>query len=203
VTVVGIDVGGERKGFHGCAIEGREVVAGPIRLRTVAEAAEWVAALVPTTVALDGPCEPAATGERSRADEREFARARICGIRWTPEEAGLDGAYYAWIVHGLALYKALERAVPAADLIEVFPTAAWTRWIGPRERRGRAAWTSAGLEALGGSALDLHGLAARTGKPRLGQDDRDAIAAALVARQHEEGETVAHGKIIVPVGPLP
>src|SRR6202012_462693 len=29
VTVVGIDVGGERKGFHGCALDGARIVAGP------------------------------------------------------------------------------------------------------------------------------------------------------------------------------
>lgn len=203
MTVVGIDVGGKRKGFHGCAIDGEEIVAGPTRLRTVATAAEWVAALAPTTVALDSPCEPAPTGERSRPDERDFAKAHICGIRWTPEKAGLVGPYYAWIVHGLQLYAALEEAVPAADLIEVFPTAAWTRWIGPCEDSRRAAWTSAGIEVLGESALDLRDLAAKTGKPRLNQDDRDAIAAALVARQHEEGKTVAYGEIIVPARPLP
>lgn len=203
MTVVGIDVGGRRKGFHGCAIDGERIVAGPTRLRTVAKAVEWVAALAPTTVALDSPCEPAPTGERSRPDEREFTKAHICGIRWTPEEAGLVGAYYAWIVHGLKLYEALDMAVPAADLIEVFPTAAWTRWIGPREGRRRAAWTTAGIEALGESALDLDDLAAKTGKPGLDQDDRDAIAAALVARQHEEGKTAAYGRIIVPAGPLP
>ena len=125
------------------------------------------------------------------------------GIRWTPEQAALRGPYYEWIVHGLELYAALEKEVPAADLIEVFPTAAWTRWIGPRDGRRRAAWSSAGIEALGESALDLHDLAAKAGKPRLNQDDRDAIAAALVARQHEEGKTVACGKIILPAGPLP
>jgi hypothetical protein len=33
MTVVGIDVGGEKKGFHGCAIDGREIVAEAHRVR--------------------------------------------------------------------------------------------------------------------------------------------------------------------------
>lgn len=203
MTVVGIDVGGEKKGFHGCAIEGREVVAGPLRLRTVAAAAEWVRGLRPTTVALDSPCEPAADGDSSRADERTFNAAKICHIRWTPERRKLRGAYYAWIVHGLGLYEALAAEVPDAAAIEVFPTASWTEWIGRREGRRRAAWTSAGIERVGRSELDLADLDRKIGKPRLNQDDRDAVAAALTARWHEEGRTSAYGRIIVPAGPLP
>jgi predicted nuclease with RNAse H fold len=214
MTVVGIDVGGKKKGFHGCALDGREIVAGPLRLRTVEAAVAWVAALRPTTVALDSPCEPATDGDSSRADERTFNAAKICHIRWTPERKKLRGAYYAWIVHGLELYDALAAAladqVPAAELIEVFPTASWTEWIGPRNSAGaggsarsRAAWTTAGIERLGRAELDLTDLAQKTGKPRLNQDDRDAIAAALTARLHEEGRTTAYGRIIVPAGPLP
>jgi predicted nuclease with RNAse H fold len=203
MTVVGVDVGGKKKGFHGCAIEGRRIVAGPTRLRSVAEAVKWTAGLAPTTVALDSPCEPAADGDPSRADERTFNAARICHIRWTPERRKLRGAYYAWILHGLELYAALAAAVPGAEPIEVFPTASWTEWIGPRDGRRRAAWTGAGIEKVGESELDLTDLAAMTGKPRLNQDDRDAIAAALTARWHEEGRTTPYGKIIVPAGPLP
>lgn len=206
MTVVGIDVGGRKKGFHGCAIDGNEIVAGPVRLRTVAAAVEWVTELTPSVVALDSPCEPAAPGDSSRADEREFMEAKptICHIRGTPEQKKLRGAYYAWILHGLDLYKELAAAgIPEKRLIEVFPTASWTEWIGKRKKRRRAAWTSAGVERLGQSELDLTDIALKTGKPRLNQDDRDAIAAALTARQYEEGKFQRFGRIIVPAGPLP
>jgi predicted nuclease with RNAse H fold len=194
MSVVGIDVGGRKKGFHGCAIEGGAVVAGPTRLRTVAEAVEWVAARAPTTVARESPREPAAAGESSRRDEREFLAAGICHIRWTPERRKLRGPYYEWVLHGLELYAGLEQAVPAADLIEVFPTAAWTMWSGPKGAASRGSWSGAALDSLG-----LAGLSAR----RLDQDDRDAVAAALVAHLHERGETAAYGRIIVPARPLP
>ena len=29
MTVVGIDVGGKKKGFHGCALDGGRILAGP------------------------------------------------------------------------------------------------------------------------------------------------------------------------------
>ena len=192
MTAVGIDVGGRRKGFHGCALRGDEVVAGPERLADVASAVAWLRALGPTVVALDSPQTCAPAGESSRADERELARA-VCGIRWTPERSRLAGnPYYEWVEHGLELYAALADAGVGRDRqIEVFPTAAWTILAGPREGRRRGAWSAAALAALG-----LAGLPVR----RLNQDDRDAVAAALVARLHSEGRTRAFGEIIVPAG---
>lgn len=194
VNVVGIDVGGRRKGFHGCALRGDEVVGGPARLPDVASAVEWVVALDPAVVALDSPKTCAPEGESSRADERGLARA-ICGIRWTPERSRLAGnPYYEWIEHGLELYDALAAAGIDRDrLIEVFPTAAWTVWAGLRAGRPRGEWSANALAGLG-----LDGLPSR----HLTQDDRDSVAAALVARLHTEDRTQAFGEIIVPADPL-
>jgi ribosomal protein S18 acetylase RimI-like enzyme/predicted nuclease with RNAse H fold len=194
-TAVGIDVGGRRKGFHGCAIRGGEIVAGPERLPDVASAVAWVVARQPAVVALDSPRSCAPPGESSRADERALARA-VCGIRWTPERSRLAGnPYYEWVEHGLELYAALARAgIDPARLVEVFPTAAWTIWAGPREGRRRGEWSAAALADLG-----LAGLPSR----HLSQDDRDAVAAALVARLHAEGRSDAFGEIIVPAAGLP
>jgi predicted nuclease with RNAse H fold len=189
MTAVGIDVGGRRKGFHGCALRGEEIVAGPERLADVGAAVEWVFELAPTTVAIDSPCEGAPAGERSRPDERKFAAAGICQIRWTPELASLRGnPYYEWIEHGLELYAELTARLPTARLIEVFPTAAWTVWAGPRGKDRRARWSRAAL-----ADLDLACVPSRHN-----QDDRDAIGAALVARLDDEGRTRAFGKLIVP-----
>lgn len=75
-------------------------------------------------------------------------------------------------------------------MIEVFPTASWARWHGKRGARSRAAWSQQGLASLG-----LEGVPARTN-----QDQRDAIAAAMTARQYAQCMTEAMGEIVVPVG---
>ena len=139
----------------------------------------------PALVAVDSPCSVAPPG-RLREGERRLRHA-VCGIRWTPDRPTLDGSspYYEWIRLGLALYEALRR--DGWEWIEVFPTASWTRWAGPRQG-SRAAWTTAAVSKLG-----LHGLPAR-----MSQDVRDAIAAAATARQHALGETEAFDAIVVP-----
>jgi predicted nuclease with RNAse H fold len=194
-TVVGIDVGGRKKGFHGCALRGAEIVAGPERLADVAAAVEWTASHDPALVAIDSPRTCAPEGERSRPDERELNR-EVCGIRWTPPREELAGnPYYGWVEHGLELYAALAAAgIGPERAIEVFPTAAWTRWAGLRAGRPRGEWSAAALKRLG-----LAGVPRRA----LSQDDRDAIAAALVARLHAEGRSDAYGEIIVPADGTP
>jgi hypothetical protein len=113
VIAVGIDVGGRRKGFHGCALRGAEIVAGPERLADVASAVEWVTALAPIIVALDSPRTCAPDGASSRDGERALAR-EVCGIRWTPERSRLAGnPYYEWVEHGLELHAALAAALVA------------------------------------------------------------------------------------------
>jgi predicted nuclease with RNAse H fold len=54
-------------------------------------------------------------------------------------------AYYAWIIEGLTLFDAL--VAHGVEVIEVFPTASWTRWHGKRGSRTRSAWTRQGLAA--------------------------------------------------------
>jgi predicted nuclease with RNAse H fold len=95
--------------------------------------------------------------------------------------------YYGWIVEGLKLYAALDSA--SAYVIEVFPTASWTRWLGKRGSQRRSAWTRQGLTKLG-----LSGVPKRTN-----QDQRDAIAAAVTARQHSDVMTESIGEIVVPL----
>ena len=191
---VGIDVGAERKAFHLAAVDERGVVRGPQRLERAAVLAR-VWELDPLVVALDSPRSYAAPGTTRRAAERLFAEAKICGIRWTPDEAAVRAAraagssYYDWIVNGLRLYEALEREGLGDRVVECFPTASWTVWAGERHD-GRAAWTRAAL-----ASLAVPGLPSR----RLNQDDRDAVAAALTARLvSHDGVRVFGGELVVP-----
>ncbi len=191
VSFAGIDVGGRRKGFHVAAVDGdRRLIAGPQRLAVVEPVLAWLEEVGPAVVAVDSPMSCAPPGEVSRPAERALAK-EICGIRFTPGESRLAGnPYYEWIVCGLELYRALQRAARGWEVIEVFPTASWTVWAESRGTRSRARWTRQALEAT-----RLAGLPDR----RLGQDDRDAIAAALTARLHAHGETRQFDEIVVPL----
>jgi predicted nuclease with RNAse H fold len=183
---LGVDVGGTRKGFDVALIDelGLLGLEGGLDRESVVAVAERNR---PALVGIDSPRSCAPAGQTARESEREISR-RICGIRWTPDEARVRGnAYYAWIVEGLALFEALiARPTP---VIEVFPTASWTRWAGPRGARTRASWSRSALAALG-----LEGVPERTN-----QDQRDAIAAAVTARLHTHNLTETIGEIVVPI----
>lgn len=171
----GVDVGGRRKGFHVAVLDEWRLVHGPVNVTSVAETVDLLESLAPEVIGIDSPCAPAAPGARSRACERRLAVA-VCGIRYTPDADALveGGSYYEWIRNGLALYGALAGAVGRARrVVEVFPTASWTRLGGPRGSLPRGAWSAAALRSL-----KLERLPAR----RLSQDDRDAIGAAWTAR---------------------
>jgi predicted nuclease with RNAse H fold len=182
----GVDVGGRRKGFH-VAILDERVLHELAHVRRVDDVVVWLGERLPRVVAVDSPIAVAPDGAASRECERRLAKT-ICGIRYTPERSRLAGnGYYEWVEHGLELHEAL-RGGPWT-VVECFPTASWTRWAGSRGARSRAAWTQAALGALG-----------LAGVPRgLGQDSRDAIAAALTGRAYGRGETESFGEIVVPV----
>lgn len=183
---IGVDVGGERKGFDAAVIDDRKVLALRGRL-SWQQVADLVMACTPAAVAIDSPRTCAPKGHTAREGELQIAR-QVCGIRWTPDARHIRGSpYYAWILEGFALFGALDDC--ETEVIEVFPTASWTRWHGRRGPRTRAAWSRQALAALG-----LEGVPARTN-----QDQRDAIAAALTARQHTQGTTETIGGIVVPL----
>jgi predicted nuclease with RNAse H fold len=184
---IGVDVGGKRKGFDVAVIDDRRVLALQSRLRCE-QVVDLVMTYQPPVVAIDSPRCCAPEGQTARESELQLARS-ICGIRWTPDARGVRASpYYAWILEGLALFDALSGR--GAEVIEVFPTASWTRWHGRRGPRTRSAWSRQGLAALG-----LEGVPTRTN-----QDQRDAIAAAMTARQHTLAMTETIGDIVVPAG---
>jgi len=184
---LGVDVGGKRKRFDVAVVDDRRLLAlaGNLDRQAVIGVVD---AERPAIVAIDSPRSCAPEGHTTRAGERQLARS-ICGIRWTPDERHVRAsAYYAWIAEGLALFDAL--AVLGIETIEVFPTASWTRWHGARGARSRSAWSREGLAALGLEDVP----------PRTNQDQRDAIAAAVTARQHGQGLTETMEEIVVPAG---
>ena len=186
----GIDVGAERKGLHVAIVDATGALRTAEQGLSPFRAAEVLMAAGVALVGVDAPCTAAPPGARSREDERELVRSGLCRIRWTPDEPEIEAnpAYYGWVLNGFRAYAALAAAgVPA---VEVFPTAAWSVWHGPRAGRSRAAWSTEALAALG----------VRGVPPRTSQDDRDAIAAAACARCADvPGAARSFGAIVVPV----
>jgi hypothetical protein len=183
-----VDIGGVRKGFHVALVDDARLVAGPVQRARPADVVAWLRDWRPALVAVDSPRRPAADGRRSRPDESRLAR-EVCALRYTPDRAALDAdpRYYEWIHHGFALYAALLRS--RLRVVECFPTAAWTCWLGPRGGEPRARWSARALRSR-----RLRGV-----PRRLGQDGRDAIGAALVARAADAGAVRRYGAIVVPV----
>jgi predicted nuclease with RNAse H fold len=182
---MGVDVGGRRKAFDVALLEDQRLV-GLRQRQSVEDVVALVASARPSVVAVDSPRSCAAPGRTHRPEEKAL-RDAVCGIRWTPPRSQLDAnPYYEWIVEGLRLYDALVHE--PVESIECFPTASWTCWHGARNGRRRSVWTR---EAL--SARDLEDV-----PPRTNQDMRDAIAAALTARDYEQGRFQAFGDIVVP-----
>ncbi len=185
----GVDVGGHRKGFHLAAVNAGGLLDAPKAGFRVVDAVEWLARFGPAMAAVDSPICPAPPGFLSRAGERRVPTQVGCNIRATPDLATIQARtddFYGWITHGFVLYEALRQAGITA--IECFPTASWTRWAGRKGEQSRAAWTRHAL-----AATRLENLPDRTN-----QDQRDAVAAALTARAHDNGWTEAIGEIVIP-----
>jgi predicted nuclease with RNAse H fold len=189
----GVDLGGRSKGFHVAVIDKHHVY--PVKREP--DAASVVAlheSFRPSVIGVDSPITAAPDGKKSREGERKLAAAGVCGIRFTSNKAIMEGRhrtdYYGWIRQGLALYAMLDECAPRLDwkVIEVFPTASWSRWAGRRPKgKTRAAWSR---EAL--AAWELQGVPAISN-----QDVRDAIGAALTARLYPKG-TERFVEIVVP-----
>jgi len=185
---MGVDVGGRRKGFDVALVDAESLVLLEARLpaeRVVEIAVQHRVALA----GVDAPRSCAPDGERSRAAERELAAA-VCHIRYTPAEAEVrSNPFHEWVARGLDLHRSLAAA--GVENVEVFPTASFTRWVGRRGRESRAAWSARGVAKLGLSGLP----------ERLSQDARDAIAAAVTARQAFGGGCeLFGGELAVPRG---
>jgi predicted nuclease with RNAse H fold len=113
LTVIGIDVGGARKGFHAVALREGDW-AGQLSSADVGELSQWCRAeMGAIAIAIDAPCRWSADG-RPRPCEQELLR---CGIRCftspTRQRAVAHPIdYFGWMLRGEALYRALETSHP-------------------------------------------------------------------------------------------
>lgn len=112
-TVIGIDVGGRRKGFHAVALR-QGAYAGQLASGDVQELSQWCRLQMRAQlIAIDAPSRWSAD-DRARPCEREL---NALGIRCfaSPTRAvalAHPSDYYGWMLQGEALYAALEPSHP-------------------------------------------------------------------------------------------
>lgn len=109
--VVGVDVGGPRKGFHAVALRGREIVA-VWRTREANELAAWCRTQGAQVVAVDAPCRWRPPGGPGRAAERELAQAGIACFPTPTRERAEGHAFFRWMLCGADAFAALEPSYP-------------------------------------------------------------------------------------------
>jgi predicted nuclease with RNAse H fold len=112
-TVIGIDVGGSRKGFHAVALAAG-AYAGQLATTEVQDLAHWCRVEIGARlIAIDAPCRWSADG-RARPCERELNAAGIRCFASPSRQAALShpSNYYGWMLQGEALYQQLEASHP-------------------------------------------------------------------------------------------
>lgn len=112
-TVIGIDVGGGRKGFHAVALAGGAWI-DQLSSRDLQELGHWCRDVIGAgLIAIDAPCRWSSDG-RARPCERELNAEGIRCFASPSREAALahPSNYYGWMLQGEALYRELEASHP-------------------------------------------------------------------------------------------
>lgn len=211
ITTVGIDVGGERKGFHAVAMTGGDYF-GYLSTQDVHELSRWCRDSVRAQViAIDAPCRWSKDGH-SRPGERALMQKGIWCFSTPRRETAVErkrqhalgnaSNHYGWMLRGEALFRALEdefplcRELPTAgrkSCFETYPHAiTWHLRGGNADARQKRKQRRALLEEAGIDLTELTNI-----------DLIDAALCALTAYHAATGGTcVSFGEqIIVPTQP--
>jgi predicted nuclease with RNAse H fold len=105
-TVVGVDVGGLKKGFHAVAIRDQKLFE-KLTTHHPAATVEWCRTLNVSVVGIDAPCNWSLTG-RSRCCEQQLARAGINAFATPSQAIGEVNAFYGWMLNGAELFRLLS-----------------------------------------------------------------------------------------------
>ena len=202
-VVIGIDVGGVRKGFHAVALSGGKYLT-KTRASSAVDIDRWCGELRPSAVAIDAPCRWSADG-RARPAERALMAQRISCFA-TPTRAAAETHpknYFGWMLAGAELYGLLEQRYALYDgrtgradrpvCFETFPQAIACAIAGERvSAKRKCTVRRALLQKVGVDTSALTNI-----------DTVDAALCAWAAELFVRGATVAHGSaesgfIVVP-----
>ncbi len=205
-AVVGIDVGGARKGFHAVALTGG-TYADQLATGDAGELAHWCRSVVRASViAIDAPCRWSTDG-RARPCERVLMRQGIFCFATPSRETAEQhpSGYFDWMRRGADLYEALEDSHPLLTSLpstghrccfETFPHAiTWHLQNGEAKARQKRQQRTALLTQAGINTAPLTNI-----------DWIDAALCALTAHRVAIGwECVSYGEsetglIVVPRG---
>lgn len=129
-VVVGIDVGGKKKGFHAVALRDR-CVRGTLVTSNTADVAAWCREHNASAIGVDAPCRWSLTG-RARPCERDLARLGLSVFSTPCRTRGTVHPFYRWMVNGAELfgtlapqYRLFDGRTAARDRLcfETFPQA--------------------------------------------------------------------------------
>ncbi len=106
ITTVGIDVGGQRKGFHAVVLCNGQFK--PRHFTEVSEVERWCLDQAAQVIAIDAPCACATVGN-SRLAERSLAvGGQTIQCFKTPTRTSAKGrSFYDWVFNGEKLYQQL------------------------------------------------------------------------------------------------
>jgi predicted nuclease with RNAse H fold len=132
MAVIGIDVGGQRKGFHAVALTGGKY-AGKYSTSDVSQLVDWCRQVESVVIAVDAPCRWSKDG-RARPAERKLMGKRISCFSTPTRQRAIEHPknHYGWMLRGEELFEALASSHPiCADIpapgenccIETFPHA--------------------------------------------------------------------------------
>lgn len=103
--VAGVDVGGEKKGFHAVALRDSEYMKR-FASRDPKAVLSWLKDSGAQTIAIDSPCRWRPGAEQRRAERELNSRGIHCFS--TPSHEESDNSFYGWIHNGFNLYQAVE-----------------------------------------------------------------------------------------------
>ena len=166
-TVVGIDVGGQRRGFHAVALSDGNFVDQTTDTDS-AVIVDWCLEHKAIVVAVDAPCRWSQAGS-SREAERILGKQGIYCFATPTRERALHRDIYKWVFNGEKLYECLTVQYPLFDgqwtkeqmCIETFPHAIVCALAGqvvsarPKSKVRRTALTNSGYDDSGLPNIDF------------------------------------------------
>jgi predicted nuclease with RNAse H fold len=201
--VIGIDVGGPKKGFHAVVLCDSQIVART-RTNDPVALARWCVEQKADVVAVDAPCRWRGP-KLARSAERELAAEGIACYYAPTEKRAREHAFYQWMLPGADLYAALSphftlyTGSPSKGpvVMETFPQAVACALAGQivsaKEKR------TVRQNLIQSSGIPMHGDET--------MDDIDALLCAVAGTAFAHGKfktygDAADGFIVVPRDPL-